>query len=626
MTGAVRTRLARAVYFTAAPLVCLLFFWRVPLTWFRTDDFAWLSLPLSVHNLRSLEAALFHPQAQGTVRVLSERLFFLVFSSVFGLHALPYRLWILSTWFADLALGAIIGVRLTGSRAAGLLAAILWTTSANIVTPLIWASAYNEVLCGFFLLSAFYARLRWIESGERKWILLEWAAYLAGFGALEVIVMYPAIALLYALCADRRRWRSALPLWLPAIAFAAAHFFLIPKQPSELYAVIVDQRLPANFLRYLAWAVGPSQMGALVSPSWRMPGLVATALIGAGLAAFFLVTLLRRRWIALFCFGWFVLLLAPMLPLPNHVSDYYLTLPELGLAWLAGWGIASAWRRGIAVRIGVSVLLALYLAGSAAEIDAFTDWYYTRTARMRELIRTAQQQIQAHSGAALLLQGVDNDLFGAGFQDNPFRLVGASRVYLAPGSEQTIESRLDLGGTARFEISADQALALLEHGQARVIEIAPDGAHDVTRRYTLVARSQFRDAHRTFVDVGDPFYASRLGPSWYPPENGFRWMPATATVQTPGPRTGAERLYITGYAPAQVVAAGPLTLRVQAAGHELGAVTLRTPDEKFAFDFPLSADLAGRETIEVKLAVNRVFHPAGETRDLGLIFGTFEIR
>jgi hypothetical protein len=268
------------------------------------------------------------------VRVLSERLFFLTFSSLFGLDPLPYRICVLGTWFIDLGLAAVIGARLTGSRAAGLFSALLWTTSAAIVRPLAWASAYNQVLCGFFLLAAFYARLR-------KWRIAEWTAYLAGFGALEVIVMYPAVALLHAVCTRDRRWRSVLPLFIPAVIFACVDLLLIPKTTSQDYKVAVDARLPAVFGRYLGWAVGPSRMGGLVGSQWRVAGLAATVLIGIGLAVFAVRQLRQGQFIAAFFCGWFVLLLAPVLPLPNHVTDYYLTLPVLGLAWLGGWAVAA---------------------------------------------------------------------------------------------------------------------------------------------------------------------------------------------------------------------------------------------------------------------------------------------
>src|SRR5580698_3323868 len=228
------TRFSRYGWLAIAPAFALLIYWRVPLTWFANDDFAWLGLPLEVHRAPDLIEVLFAPRAQGTVRFLGERLFFLVFSVVFGFHALPYHLFALATWCADLVLAALIGERLTKSKAAGVLAAVFWTASSILVTPIAWASAYNELLCGFCILMAFYARLR-------GWRVTEWIAYLTGFGALEVIVVYPAIAALHALISqqnrDRKDVRSALPLFIPAILFTILHFLLIPKNASGYYKV-----------------------------------------------------------------------------------------------------------------------------------------------------------------------------------------------------------------------------------------------------------------------------------------------------------------------------------------------------------------------------------------------------
>ncbi len=81
----------RAALFAAAPALCLLLFRPVLSSWFLGDDFAWLGKPLEVQGWRDLPHAIFAPEAQGTVRVLSERLFFLIFTPLFGLNALPYR-------------------------------------------------------------------------------------------------------------------------------------------------------------------------------------------------------------------------------------------------------------------------------------------------------------------------------------------------------------------------------------------------------------------------------------------------------------------------------------------------------------------------------------------------------
>src|SRR5215469_16367426 len=138
-----------AGYYLAAPAVCLALFWRVLFTWFNTDDFSLLWLASTVHDLPSLGYALFHPIAQGTVRVLSDRLFYLALYSLFGVAAVPFHFAILLTWFVALGLGAAIGAKIFrsiapagrpgGSRAAGLAAALLWTVSKVMVAPLAWA-------------------------------------------------------------------------------------------------------------------------------------------------------------------------------------------------------------------------------------------------------------------------------------------------------------------------------------------------------------------------------------------------------------------------------------------------------------------------------------------------------
>ena len=109
------TRVRTALWWSAPPFICLLFYWHGLTAWFQTDDFAWLGLGLEVHDLRSLWDALFQPRAQGTIRPWSERVFFMGFYTLFGLDALPFRIWVFLTQFANLALLASIARRVTGS-------------------------------------------------------------------------------------------------------------------------------------------------------------------------------------------------------------------------------------------------------------------------------------------------------------------------------------------------------------------------------------------------------------------------------------------------------------------------------------------------------------------------------
>lgn len=447
--------------FAPAPLIGLLLYWRVPLLWFQDDDFAWLSLERDVRE-NGLAHALFTPFAQGTVRVLGDRLFFLAFSRWFGLHALPYRLFELATWVAALTLVQLIGEKLTGSRAAALAAAVLWAANANAVEAVAWASAYDQLLCAVCVLAAFYSHLR-------GWRVAEWIFYLAGFGALEIVVMYPLLVVLYELCTDRKQLRGAQWLFAPAVAFTAVHFLWIPKPAGGVYALSLDSRLPATFANYLGWTFEPGK-AALRSHAeqLRTPEMILGALLGLALGWFAMRRLwgneARREWMAAFYCGWFVALLAPVLLLPNHPTPYYLTLPSIGLAWLGGWAIARGWDAGGWTRWAVAGLAMTYFVGNAAGIEAQTRWFEARSQRMQRVMAGVAAAAAAHSGDAIALEGVDEELYQTGFDSHPFLLVGAEKVWRVPG-----------------DLSFEDLRAAVAKGHTRVLEISSNGAtRDIT--------------------------------------------------------------------------------------------------------------------------------------------------
>src|SRR5205807_743897 len=128
----------RALWYALPCVLCLLLYWRGFTAWFRADDFAWLGAGIYINNFHDLLIALFAPQAQGTIRPLSERAFFMVGFSLFGLDALPFKIAIFATQFASLVLVTSIGARLTGALAAGVCAAVLWVINGSAIEPLGW--------------------------------------------------------------------------------------------------------------------------------------------------------------------------------------------------------------------------------------------------------------------------------------------------------------------------------------------------------------------------------------------------------------------------------------------------------------------------------------------------------
>src|SRR5688572_8913846 len=117
-------RARSAAYWIAPSLFCVVLYWQGLHSWLYADDFAWLKLGSRVHDWSSFLSATFAPKAQGTIRPWSERLFFMGLQAVFGLNPIPFRVCVFLTQAANLILMTSITNRLTGSRAAGLCAAL----------------------------------------------------------------------------------------------------------------------------------------------------------------------------------------------------------------------------------------------------------------------------------------------------------------------------------------------------------------------------------------------------------------------------------------------------------------------------------------------------------------------
>src|SRR5580658_169906 len=275
------SRSRQILYYSVPMLFCVMVHWLALKIWFFGDDFAWLGLRLELHTPRDLIHLLFSPQAEGTVRTLSERLFFLVFSSIFGLESPPFRIWVFLTQFANIALLIQIARRLTGSAAAGFLAALLWTANAGIALAIMWSSAYNEIAEAFFILLAFRLFLAYIDTGQRKYWIWQWLVFLLGFGALELNVVYPAIAAAYALCCARQYFRKTLYLFIPSILFTLAHFLLIPQSTDQHYKMYFDSELVVTLWKYWAFAIGAARDSAADwRPVWLGIGFTLLATVG----------------------------------------------------------------------------------------------------------------------------------------------------------------------------------------------------------------------------------------------------------------------------------------------------------------------------------------------------------
>jgi hypothetical protein len=567
------------------------------------------------------------PQAQGTIRPLSERAFFMLFHGVFGLDALPFRIAVFTTQFANLALVCAIGRILTRSSAAGLLAAVLWITNGTLATVMSWTSAYNQVMCAFFILASFWCLLRYVETEKTRYNAIQWAAFLLGFGALEINVVYPAIAVCYTFLVARKHLRKTLWLLLPSIVYVSLHWHFAAKPTSGPYLMHLDLSMLGTLWTYWQWALSPVRLvqAGIVLPSWLL--LSATAILTVALVGFAALQLKRGIRLGVFLVLWFLIVIAPILPLRDHLSDYYLTTPTIGLAILGSWGLIEAWKGRWPGKLGALAVAAIYIGSSVPVARAGARWHYERSQAARVLVLGLARAGELHPGKPIVLTGLSSELFWSTIGDKAYRLVGINELYLAPGSEETIEKFDQLARVSEFVLPPAIALQALENGRAVVYEVGEGRPRNVTSTYLMAARVRFAELEQPFrVDIGSPMFAGQLGPTWHSIEGAYRWMPKRATVQIHGPSTPNMRLHLSGFCPARQVASRPLGVTVRVDGTVVGEAQLSKPNAAFELAFPMPALSLGKASVEVAIEVARTFTVASDGRELGLVFGTIAVR
>ncbi len=438
------------------------FYWRCWDIWFYQDDFGWLHLA-PVESVSEFFHSLFFAKAHGSVRVLSTNAYFMLFGTLFGINPLPFHLAVFGAAAGVVLLLPAVLRRLGASDWGGFAAQVAWLANSCVAVSLCWISIFNQTLCLFLLLAAFLSLMRYSETGERRWLALQWAAFILGFGALEVNVVYPALALGWAWWFARPVCRKIAPMFAVSGAYAAAQFLLSPPERSGPYALHWGWHIAGTVWKYLEMAAGPVRLAQFV----ELPGWVALAstLLLAGAAVSAVWRTGKTGWLA---GSWFLLPLIPYLPLRDHVMDYYLTVPAAGIAMLAG----LTWSRAAAP------VLFLYLAFHLPAAWMTVSWHRERSLRTRDVVEAVVEIHRARPHQAILLTGVDTETFEAAIADLPFELYGIKDVRLAPGAERSI--RDSRGLAPLYVMPLGEAVAAAEAGRAAVYDISGPRVRNVT--------------------------------------------------------------------------------------------------------------------------------------------------
>jgi hypothetical protein len=599
------------------PVAFLLWVYREAFeTWFRADDFAWLSLPRLIARRHDLLHELFAPAAQGTIRPWSERGFFVLLESLFGLDPLPFRIAAFATAAADAVLMAWTVKRLTGSRLASLLAPVLWIANTALVTPLTWSSAYNELMCPLFLLSALALLIRYIETGLRPFWWAQLAVFVLGFGALEINVVYPAIAAAWVILvqkSDRRLLRDLTPLAALSAAYFALHRWLAPIPSSGPYVLHFDSGILKTLALYCRWMILPEPVYRF-GMSHRFGGFLLIVSAAALLAC--VVLAWKSRPELFFGIAWFAITLAPLLPLSGHRTPYYLVIPSIGIAIFAAGAAAEFARNSPVQRTLAAALLILWLVSIVPITMQDIHWWRQQSDHVRTLVLGVGAARHTHPGEPIAIEGVNSELYDLSFADSAFEALNIQDVYLTP---KTVLTGTE-ADSARFVLDPLVFHHAITHDEVVVYSLERDHLRNVSEGYRRQESGRHVDRLPSHVDIGNTLYSWLLGPEWLPVESGIRWMPAKATLRLGVPAT-AHRLELEGRCPSAQLSAAPRTLMVLVDGKTVSDTGIYDSERIFHRLIPIPADmLAGKDSVEIGIQVDPVDRIDGQ--DYGLVFGS----
>jgi hypothetical protein len=313
--------------------------------YFSHDDFFILRLAKinSIADFFTFFNLFFAPERLGSYRPLTTQVYFLV-SHLFNLSPLPLHIIAYLVFFADIYLVYFLTKLLIRSENGSLLSTFLYATSATHFAHLYWPALFQELgLIFFFLLSTiFFLKNKFVFS---------FFALIGGLMSKETAIVIPIILGLTIIY--ERSWskiKFLIPNILLVAAFLFIHIVFYGLPPGEVYKLDFSPKIFNTLMWYALWSfnlpelfvdfIGP---GISLNPNLlnfygkETIAIVALFLITISLGFF---ALLRQKRVNLnvviFCAGWFLATLTPIIFLPWHKFTYGLGVPLVGLTIFLG--------------------------------------------------------------------------------------------------------------------------------------------------------------------------------------------------------------------------------------------------------------------------------------------------
>jgi protein O-mannosyl-transferase len=387
--------------------------------------------------------------------------------------------------------------------------AVLWVVHPLATETVDYTIQRTELLMALFVLGTLYAAIRAFASARpRGWYAAALAAFVLGLASKEIIVVAPAIVLVYDRLFVSPSWRVAWkkhwPLYAGYVVLLALFVLLVgtrlrrafnrnvlgrPTTPWEW--ALTQSGVIIHYLRLVVW---PAPLSADYD-GWPITGSVTSVLpqllVVTGLVALTAWGFVRNRPIA-FAGVWFFLLLGPtssFRPIPSEVAaERRMYLPLVAVVLLSVLGI-RALVRWLDAPNGVGTAIIAALALTFLVMTARRNEVYRSTLTFwQDIVDKRPDNPRARIGLGFTLQRQGRSREGLPHIEEAVRL--------APGNSH---AHYSLGSILESLGRADEAIPHFEEA----IRLYPQNAH----AHYSYGRAMMR---RGFLEQADQHFEAAL--------------------------------------------------------------------------------------------------------------------
>lgn len=116
---------------------------------------------------------------------------------------------------------------------------------------------------------------------------------------------------------------------------------------------------------------------------------------------------------------------------------------------------------------------------------AATRHYIEESNTSKAFLLGSQAVRKAHPNQALLIDGINDEIYRVAISDSALHALGIEDVYLTPGSETRVHAAPDDEGFASAVVDPVVAMRAVRQQDAAVYSFAPQHLDDITSAYRL---------------------------------------------------------------------------------------------------------------------------------------------